>query len=129
MDNNYNQQPYNNQYSYDTPTYKSQPDCLGKWNWGAFSFNFMWGLGNETKLPLLVLIPIFNIVWIFVCGAKGNEWAWNSGKFPSADAFDKAQETWNRGGMLQFIIGLIGVVVNIGIVLLVIAMFATSFSW
>lgn len=34
--------------------------------------NIMWGIGNKSYLTLLCLIPLFNIIWIFVCGAKGN---------------------------------------------------------
>lgn len=74
------------------------------WNWGAFAYNWMWGIGNKTYLPLLCLIPVFNLVWMFVCGAKGNEWAWRDGDYKDVETFKAVQRTWNRAGVVQFII-------------------------
>ena len=54
------------------------PQEIKNWNWGAFMFNIAWGIGNNSYLTLLCLIPLFNLVWIFICGAKGNEWAWKN---------------------------------------------------
>ncbi|MBC8580583.1 ribonuclease G [Lachnospiraceae bacterium NSJ-12] len=88
------------------------PSEVKKWNWGAFTFNIFWGIGNKTYLPLLCLIPYFNLIWIFVCGFKGNEWAWKSGNYSVNDIekFLMIQNTWNRGGLAKFIIGLIGTI-------------------
>jgi hypothetical protein len=84
-----------------------------KWNWGAFMYNWIWGCGNGAYLSLLSLIPIFNIVWIFVCGARGNVWAWKSGKFKDLDTFLTTQRTWNIAGLITFLITLVIVVVEI----------------
>ena len=46
------------------------PAEIKKWNWGAFMMNIMWGIGNKSYLTLLCLIPLFNIVWIFICERK-----------------------------------------------------------
>lgn len=83
------------------------PPEIKKWNWGAFTFNIVWGIGNYTYLPLLCLIPIVNIFWIFICGFKGNEWAWKSGKFTSLEDFLATQETWSRAGFIYFIVSII----------------------
>ena len=32
---------------------KNVPQEVKGWNWGAFMFNVMWGIGNKTYLPLL----------------------------------------------------------------------------
>ena len=85
------------------------PSEIKKWNWGAFTFSIFWGIGNYNYLPLLCLIPFFNFIWIFVCGAKGNEWAWKSGKFNNVEDFLAVQETWSRAGFVSFIISLIAV--------------------
>lgn len=77
------------------------------WNWGAFAYNWMWGIGNKTYLPLLCLIPVFNLVWMFVCGAKGNEWAWRDGDYKDVETFKAVQRTWNCAGFVQFIVAIV----------------------
>ena len=49
---------------------KTVPEEIRGWNWGAFIYNIFWGIGNKTYLPLLCLIPVFNLVWIFVVALK-----------------------------------------------------------
>ncbi|MGL4736740.1 MAG: hypothetical protein ACRCW2_04715 [Cellulosilyticaceae bacterium] len=92
------------------PTYNEVPPEIRKWNWGAFTFNIFWGIGNKTYLPLLCFIPYFNLIWIFVCGAKGNEWAWKSNNYSLEDVekFLAIQNSWNRGGIAKFIFGIAG---------------------
>lgn len=80
------------------------PEEVKGWNWGAFIFNVLWGIGNKTYLPLLCLIPIFNLIWMFVCGFKGNEWAWQDGDYKDIETFKAVQATWNRAGLVYFII-------------------------
>lgn len=84
---------------------QSVPAEVKRWNWGAFWFNIYWGFGNRTYLPLLCLIPVFNIVWVFVCGFKGNAWAWQNGNYRKADLehFLQLQHTWSRAGIFAFI--------------------------
>ncbi|MGL5901015.1 MAG: ribonuclease G, partial [Lactobacillaceae bacterium] len=52
------------------------------------------------------LIPLFNVVWIFVCGFKGNEWAWQKGDYKDVETFKAVQSTWNRAGLVNFIISI-----------------------
>ena len=89
------------------------PQEIKKWNWGAFMFNMMWGIGNKSYLPLLCLIPFFNLIWIFVCGAKGNEWAWKKGEYTDAETFLAVQRTWSRAGFFMFIVTIISLVINV----------------
>lgn len=94
------------------------PEIKG-WNWGAFMYNIFWGIGNKTYLPLLCLIPIFNIIWIFVCGFKGNEWAWQKGNYEDIATFKAVQKTWNLAGLVQFIIAIIVFALYIGSLVLI----------
>ncbi|MDR2163396.1 MAG: hypothetical protein LBO70_05575 [Clostridiales Family XIII bacterium] len=80
------------------------PPEVRRWNWGAFMLNWIWGCGNGAYLTLLCLIPVFNIVWVFVCGARGNVWAWKSGKFKDLGTFLTTQRTWNIAGIICFCI-------------------------
>ncbi|QPQ24674.1 MULTISPECIES: hypothetical protein [Lonsdalea] len=43
---------------------KAVPREVKGWNWGAFMFNIVWGVGNKTYLPLLCFVPLLNIVWV-----------------------------------------------------------------
>ncbi len=91
--------------AYSSPQVTSSiiPPEIRKWNWGAFTLNMIWGIGNHAYLTLLCLVPLLNIVWVFVCGAKGNEWAYKSGKFKSVEEFLAVQRTWNRAGLAVFV--------------------------
>lgn len=80
------------------------PKEIKGWNWGAFIFHIYWGIGNKTYLPLLTLIPIFGIFWIFVVGIKGNEWAWRDGHYTDVAAFKELQATWNRAGIVCLLV-------------------------
>lgn len=92
---------------------KQIPEEVKGWNWGAFMFNIFWGVGNKTYLPLLALIPIFNLVWFFVIGFKGNGWAWQKDNYTDIATFKAVQATWNRSGLVFFIISMIGLVAYI----------------
>lgn len=102
---------------------KEIPDEIKGWNWGAFAFNIFWGIGNKTYLPLLCLIPFFNIIWMFVCGFKGNEWAWKDGNYTSVEEFKLIQKTWSRAGIAQAILLIINFVFSIFMFVLMLFMF------
>jgi hypothetical protein len=93
-------------YQYGQPNPYAIPPEIRKWNWGAFAFNFYWGIGNKAYLALLCLIPCFGIVWMFFCGALGNQWAWKTGEFKDVEQFMAVQRTWNRAGFVYFIVWL-----------------------
>lgn len=87
------------------------------WNWGAFFLNWIWGLGNDTYIALLALIPIVNIVMIFVLGAKGNEWAWRNGHWDSVEHFKAVQKRWTVASLIIFgiLVAIIFLVILIGV--------------
>lgn len=121
---------------YNAPVYQNKydevPMEIRKWNWGAFMFNIFWGLGNHAYLTLLMLVPCLNIVWLFVCGAMGNQWAWKSGEFKDVEQFMAVQRTWNRAGLIYFIITIIGVVISIAFSIIFatqLAMYSNQIDW
>lgn len=75
-----------------------------KWNWGAFMMPLQFGFGNKAYPTFLTLIPVLNFIWIFVCGFKGAEWAYNSNAHKNVDAFNGAMDSWNRAGFAFFVI-------------------------
>ncbi len=78
------------------------PEELKGWNWGAFLLTVIWGIGNETFIALLVLLPYVGIVMPFVLGFKGNEWAWKNKEWKSAAHFKEVQRKWAMWGVVLF---------------------------
>ncbi|MGA7180710.1 MAG: cytochrome c oxidase assembly factor Coa1 family protein [Thiobacillaceae bacterium] len=83
------------------------PEIKG-WNWGAFLLNWVWGIGNETYISFLVVIPYFGLIFLFVLGAKGSEWAWRNKKWESVEQFRRVQRKWSLWGLALVAIGLMG---------------------
>src|SRR5207344_2938240 len=70
------------------------PTELDCWNWGAFLLNWIWGIGNNTFVALLMFVPGVNIVMLVVLGVKGNEWAWRNKRWSDIDHFKRVQRKW-----------------------------------
>lgn len=78
------------------------PDELKGWNWGAFLLNGFWCIGNRTYLIIFtLLVPVLNIIMVFVLGAKGNQWAWANRKWESIEHFQKVQKKWTKIGIVM----------------------------
>ncbi len=75
------------------------PAGIKRWNWGAFSLTWIWGLGNSTYIAFLAFVPIFGLAMPFVLGAKGNEWAWKNRYWPDVAQFHKTQRLWGWAGL------------------------------
>ena len=79
---------------------KAIPAEIRRWNWGAFLLNWIWGIGNQTYIALLALIPGFGFIWMLVLGAKGNAWAWRNGRWDSVEHFKRVQRRWAIWGLV-----------------------------
>ena len=85
------------------------PPEVGRLNWGAFAFSWIWGLGNRTYIALLALLPFVGFVMPFVLLFKGDEWAWRNDTWRDVQHFRSVQRTWAivaaavyGGGVLMF---------------------------
>jgi hypothetical protein len=76
------------------------PPELKGWNWGAFFFNWVWGIGNKTYIALLVFVPFGIFVMPFILGAKGNEWAWRNMKWNDVNHFRAVQKKWALASLI-----------------------------
>ncbi len=76
------------------------PRELRGWNWGAFFLNWIWGIGNNTWIALLMFVPFVNFVMLFVLGAKGNEWAWQNNLWRDTNHFRQVQRKWALAGVV-----------------------------
>lgn len=86
---------------------KPIPPEIDRWNWGAFLLNWIWGIGNNTFIALLTLVPLFGLVMPFVLGAKGNRWAWRNGRWDSVEHFKRVQRQWAIWGAVVWIAGIV----------------------
>ena len=83
---------------------KPIPAELDRWNWGAFLLNWIWGVGNNTFIALLTLVPFFGILIMpFVLGAKGSKWAWRNGRWDSIAHFKRVQRLWAIWGAVIWV--------------------------
>lgn len=90
-------------------------------NWGAFLFNFIWGL--KYKKFALLLTPIFScipygfILSIVMCiwaGIKGNQWAWEEVQYKDEKDFHNAQQAWVKAwAVCAGIVCIIGIIASI----------------
>jgi hypothetical protein len=79
------------------------PAEIDRWNWGAFFLNWIWGIGNNTYVALLALIPFFGFIMLFVLGAKGSVWAWRNGRWDGVEHFKRVQRRWAIWGLVVWI--------------------------
>lgn len=84
-------------------------------NWGAFLLNWIWGIGNNTWLALLCLVPFVGTIMAFVLLFKGNEWAWKNKRWDSVEHFKATQRKWAMAGLIILGIGVALWCVSIGL--------------
>ena len=68
-----------------------------KFNWGAFLGTWVWGLINRIPQTFVIFPLLLTPAWIpfmFICGMKGNEWAYekNKKRFENVDSFHSLQK-------------------------------------
>lgn len=80
------------------------PAEIDRWNWGAFLLNWIWGIGNDTFIALLMFVPFANLVMPFVLGAKGSAWAWRNKRWESVEAFKATQRKWAIWGLAAIVL-------------------------
>jgi hypothetical protein len=117
------------------------PEIRGGWNWGAFFFNWIWGLNHKTYITLISLvlssisftvnraqqiypgiagqsvlssiIGIVNFSLSIWYGVKGNEWAWRNRHFDSVDQFRRVQRAWFYWGLGFFIFFILLIILGV----------------
>lgn len=79
----------------DNKIIKETPPEIKGWNWGAFTFSWIWGISNRLWFSLWALVPFVGLIMMFVLGARGNEWAWQRADTTDVNEFLKYQRKWN----------------------------------
>lgn len=95
---------------------------LGKWNWGAFYFGWIWGIFNKVYISLLQLVisafsfvvtiiglgiiaPLFGLINIGISiwlGVKGSQMAWDNGAYRNLEHFRSSRHNWNVAAAICF---------------------------
>lgn len=92
-----------NSSNWETPYNANDvPAEIKKWNWGAFFFNWLWGVCNGVYWPLALilvnLIPyVGQLLALGACialGINGSEWAWKGKQWNSVEHFKRVQHNW-----------------------------------
>lgn len=108
----------------------SEPLNLSKWSWGAFTLSWIWGFFNGCWWMLLVkigtsvlaflsafvpfgpfFVSVMDLCISIFFGAKGTEWAWNNRSWNSIADFNRTQDTWNKVGLILFILGIVCILI------------------
>jgi hypothetical protein len=76
------------------------PAEIDRWTWGAFLLNWIWGVGNNTLIALLMFVPLVGLVMPFVLGARGSRWAWRNGRWDGIEHFKHVQWKWAIWGFV-----------------------------
>ncbi len=95
---------------------------LGKWNWGAFYFGWLWGIFNKVYVALVQLVvsilsfafsvmglgviaPIIGLINIGISiwlGVKGSQMAWDNGAYRNLEHFRSSRHNWNVAAAICF---------------------------
>ena len=95
---------------------------LGRWNWGAFFFGWIWGVFNKVYISLVQLIvfilsfvvillglgiiaPLFSLVNLGISiwlGVKGSQMAWDNGAYRNLEHFRSSRHNWNVAAAIVF---------------------------
>ena len=96
------QQPQPQQSQYTSYNTNAIPEEIKGWNWGAFFFNWIWGICNGVYWPLaLILVNFIPYVGALISlggcvalGLNGSEWAWKAKTWSSVSEFKRVQHKW-----------------------------------
>lgn len=102
----------NNSGQGDVPVVKVVTD---KFNWGAFFFNWIWGICYK-KWIMLLIIPAYVIPFVGALiglglqiwfGINGNKWAWQSKRYRSIQEFHEIHKKWAIAGIILIAINIV----------------------
>ncbi len=110
-------------------------ELTGKFNFGAFALTWIWGLNHKAYITLVALgLGLLSMVPTVGClasvaslalsiwfGLKGNEWAWQSGRFATPEECISCQRVWMWWGIavfaLSIVVGLLAAMAGVAAVM------------
>ena len=106
------------QSTHDVTSTNVVPQEIKKWNWGAFCFNWLWGVFNGVYWPLVLIVvnfipyigPVISFGICIALGINGSEWAWKGKSWSSVEEFKRVQHKWAVAVLwvfgISFVLGL-----------------------
>lgn len=76
------------------------PAGAGGLSWGGFFLNWIWGIGNNTWIALLALLPVANLIVPFWLLFTGREKAWQNRRWRDLEHFNRVQRNWGAAGLV-----------------------------
>ncbi|MBS1717483.1 MAG: hypothetical protein JSS72_07105 [Armatimonadetes bacterium] len=91
-----------------------------RFNWGAFTFPYLWGpFHNQPNLLLWFILSFClsgpgTLILCFWAGVSGNKWAWESGRFSTVEEMQECQKHWNVWGISVLSFVMLVILVKLG---------------
>lgn len=89
---------------YNYPVGESAVPPTKGWSWGAFGLTWIWGIRFKVWLAFLTFIPGLSLVWTFVLGFKGREWAWKNKGMAVDEELAASLKRWDKWGFILLIV-------------------------
>lgn len=91
------------------------------WNWGAFLFGWIWGLGNGVYWPLVSIFVCWipDVGWVasliinIVLGISGSKWSWEKKDWGNVQHFNNVQHRWSIAGIYYIALVMIGIIIGL----------------
>ena len=75
-------------------THAEIPEEVRGLNWGAFGLGPIWGTAMRVHISWLCMLPMIGMIMPFILLFKGNQWAWEKGRWHSIEHFKRVQIKW-----------------------------------
>jgi len=108
---------------------------LSKWNWGAFLLSWIWAFGHGLAMWGVIALVVSFIPGVggvaalgiaIYLGIKGNELAWQTGKYASIEVLKETEQKWTKWAIILFCVGMVLVVVSMIAIFVLVGVSATT---
>jgi len=91
------------------------PPGIKGWSWGAFLWNWIWAIGNQTWIGLLALVPLIGFFVAIYLGIRGRELAWQNRRWDSVEHFQRVQRAWSMWGLIVLAVAVLFAVAQVAL--------------
>ena len=91
------------------------PPGVKGWSWGAFLWNWIWAIGNQTWIGLLALVPLIGLFVAIYLGIRGRELAWQNRRWDSVEHFQRVQRAWSMWGLIVLAVAVLFAVAQVAL--------------